>query len=462
MRVLRVALTVALALALTFVAMLLTLRALAPDWPAHPPGIAFEPRATPDPVALRDPGNAALVLGGITNVWLDEEKEPVREEIGRLGAFGWVGGSYPRLEAWMAGTSAARDAWDRAGGLPRATWPTLADPLAPLPHLSHALNLARTVPARAESAAARGDWLACERRYADAFANAGHLEAGQTLIEALVASAMDAIVADSMRRLALTQPVPSEVAHVLQAQLRQREERRLPLSRAMRSEWGLGRWCLSVVYTNPAEVISLSTPAEATRKSTRRMVRAANGMGLLALMGSTPARTRQHVDAIYARLVAQADRPPYERDAALDEFRGLRGFAALADDPIGQVLLRVLIPALDQSRARMAENATSLRATALVLAVAQYQREHSTPPASLADLVPGYVAVVPSDPFDPKGGALRYRADGAEWVVYSVGRDGVDHGGRYDRKFDTGHDEESDLLFRSDDLLRAQARLAAP
>ncbi len=43
-----------------------------------------------------------------------------------------------------------------------------------------------------------------------------------------------------------------------------------------------------------------------------------------------------------------------------------------------------------------------------------------------------------ADPFDPDGGTLRYRRDGATALLYSVGPNGVDDGGRPPDKDDTG------------------------
>lgn len=49
-------------------------------------------------------------------------------------------------------------------------------------------------------------------------------------------------------------------------------------------------------------------------------------------------------------------------------------------------------------------------------------------PESLQELVPQYLRRVPSDPFT--GRALIYRPQGTNWLLYSVGMDGVDDGGK--------------------------------
>jgi hypothetical protein len=62
------------------------------------------------------------------------------------------------------------------------------------------------------------------------------------------------------------------------------------------------------------------------------------------------------------------------------------------------------------------------------LGIRIYQSEHASPPEKLADLVPDYLPAEPQDPFGK--GALVYRRTSSGYVLYSVGRDGLDDGGR--------------------------------
>jgi hypothetical protein len=72
--------------------------------------------------------------------------------------------------------------------------------------------------------------------------------------------------------------------------------------------------------------------------------------------------------------------------------------------------------------------AAHLRLLATELALRCYQASKGRPPARLDDLVPDYLAKVPQDPFSRR--PLIYRPQGATWLLYSVGPDGVDDGGR--------------------------------
>jgi hypothetical protein len=68
------------------------------------------------------------------------------------------------------------------------------------------------------------------------------------------------------------------------------------------------------------------------------------------------------------------------------------------------------------------------RVLAAELALRCYQFEQGRVPARLDDLVTNYLSKVPQDPF--RGRPLIYRAQGTNWLLYSVGPDGVDHGGK--------------------------------
>ena len=62
------------------------------------------------------------------------------------------------------------------------------------------------------------------------------------------------------------------------------------------------------------------------------------------------------------------------------------------------------------------------------LALRCYQSEKSRPPARLGELVPSYLSKMPEDPFS--GRPLIYRLQGKNWLLYSVGLDRSDDGGK--------------------------------
>jgi hypothetical protein len=63
------------------------------------------------------------------------------------------------------------------------------------------------------------------------------------------------------------------------------------------------------------------------------------------------------------------------------------------------------------------------------LAVERYRlANHDQRPATLQDLVPACLPAVPVDPFD--GRPIRYHRFSKGYLVYSIGEDGVDDGGK--------------------------------
>jgi hypothetical protein len=84
------------------------------------------------------------------------------------------------------------------------------------------------------------------------------------------------------------------------------------------------------------------------------------------------------------------------------------------------------------------------RLIAVELALRLCQVEQGRAPAHLRDLVPKHLSKVPEDPFS--GRAVIYRPQGTNWLLYSIGPDGVDDGGRPAGR---GWPLKGDILFDS-------------
>ncbi len=77
-----------------------------------------------------------------------------------------------------------------------------------------------------------------------------------------------------------------------------------------------------------------------------------------------------------------------------------------------------------------------MRLTRVILAVQRYRLTYKILPAKLSDLVPEFMEAVPIDPFDGK--QLRYKITKNRYIVYSVGKDGIDDGGKVTEKYSCG------------------------
>jgi hypothetical protein len=71
---------------------------------------------------------------------------------------------------------------------------------------------------------------------------------------------------------------------------------------------------------------------------------------------------------------------------------------------------------------------TDLQLTDMALALAAYRSDQGRYPADPAKLVPNYLVEMPRDHFT--GAKFVYKREGKGYVLYSVGPNGVDDGGR--------------------------------
>ena len=71
---------------------------------------------------------------------------------------------------------------------------------------------------------------------------------------------------------------------------------------------------------------------------------------------------------------------------------------------------------------------TYFNLTRLAFALAAYRADHGKYPAELASLLPKYMAAVPADRFTGK--PLKYKLTKSGYLLYSVGRNGNDDGGK--------------------------------
>ncbi len=74
-------------------------------------------------------------------------------------------------------------------------------------------------------------------------------------------------------------------------------------------------------------------------------------------------------------------------------------------------------------------NATEHELLTIAVALHAYKLEHQQYPNTLSQLVPRYLSRVPADPFDHRL-SFAYRKTAAKYLLYSIGPDGRDDGGR--------------------------------
>ncbi len=98
----------------------------------------------------------------------------------------------------------------------------------------------------------------------------------------------------------------------------------------------------------------------------------------------------------------------------------------------GTPFVRILFPALTKVSENHRRKRALVRCLIVLLAVERYRLKHGTWPKKLEVLKPDFLVAVPADPYDGK--PLRYQRPAGGVVVYSVGTDERDDGGRIDRE----------------------------
>lgn len=149
------------------------------------------------------------------------------------------------------------------------------------------------------------------------------------------------------------------------------------------------------------------------------------GIMLPGLLDLNKVRTIQYTN----RLIAAARRPGYE---ALRESEDVRGWS----ESWSSIYLLASMEAmgLDRSLELSLRVRASIDCAHAALAVERYRLAHGEWPESLEVLVPEFLPAVPIDPFD--GQPIRYRQTDFGCVIYTIGDDATDHGGRINPKED--------------------------
>jgi hypothetical protein len=110
-----------------------------------------------------------------------------------------------------------------------------------------------------------------------------------------------------------------------------------------------------------------------------------------------------------------------------------------------ELVLADLVGIPESRYARDRDFALFTRMLMAELAIHLFQRENGRLPESLEELVPSYVEHVPKDPF--ADAPLKYVIQESTYLLYSVGPDGIDDGGRRINPRELSGDYPLDMIF---------------
>ena len=150
---------------------------------------------------------------------------------------------------------------------------------------------------------------------------------------------------------------------------------------------------------------------------------------MLALLGAVNGdRDRTLYLQLMGELIAAAKTPAEQgRQTAANVDARLKQVAGSGASKLSHPLTLLLMPALNAVFEARSRNEAARVALRVAVAVERFRRARGRLPDKLDELTPTYFGAVPFDPYDIK--PLRYRIDGEEYVVYSVGKDRIDQNG---------------------------------
>jgi hypothetical protein len=165
---------------------------------------------------------------------------------------------------------------------------------------------------------------------------------------------------------------------------------------------------------------------------------ACEGVGSIPLVKLVPKLNCEQVRPLIAELEKIDESTVPWREVVQNENFFVRAQMGKYPNPIK--LASDLWQARDSRRASAERHdlaAAHLRLLIAELALRAYRCEHGNGPGSLAQLLPKYLQHLPSDPFSSN--PLVYHPTGTNWVLYSLGPDRVDDGGKPVGKIISGH-----------------------
>jgi hypothetical protein len=114
---------------------------------------------------------------------------------------------------------------------------------------------------------------------------------------------------------------------------------------------------------------------------------------------------------------------------------------------IGQVYMTLLMPANSAFQGAMTRIAMTSDLTKIALALAEYHADRGSYPSALANLTPKYLPEVPKDIFNSDAD-LHYAVEGNGYLLYSIGPNGKDDGGKGANDRKSGNEPWDDLVVR--------------
>ncbi len=303
-----------------------------------------------------------------------------------------------------------------------------------LPHLAPMKAEAMNFRIEALLAGERGDVDAALGSLEDA-ARVGKALANEPfIISQLVRIACNNMVLEDLQRLLSRRALSTRQLERVDALLDQ-----LQMPGALRAALISERACDLSAFSLPAAQV-LGTPGEdrvAVSGSTA-------AMGVLSILGLKAADHRLMLETMTEAIALAGKDDPHANEQIEALFRDV-GSKARQFPP--KLFTSMLLPSLERVPTRFAACEGRRRAAKSAVAVERYRLAHDGHlPENLEALVPDFLKEVPPDPFD--GNPLRFRPLSPGFVVYSIGANRVDDGGKERLKYSSHDYDETFFIER--------------
>jgi len=369
------------------------------------------------------------------------------KERNRANLVPWSAAAFPTLTRNLAEGAGALALARSAASAPNPQVQTSTSPADRVDYLTGVLRLNKLFCASAAHRVSTGDIAGAYAELETAIAFARILSRGGAIIHALVDIACDLQVCRPMRLIALQNNVPPEVAGRAINCLLESDKSAEPLAETFRQKYRAVPAIVNMFF-DPRGRQTLFGFDEKMANSERQARWSAHLCG--ELLGSSQERVTADLADVYQCLVNLAD-TPYDvkhlqrfEDSVVPPMKP--GGLIRLDDPVGYVIAKLTVPSFTPIIIKYRRRAAELRATAVVLALRQYQQAEQHSPQTLQDLVPKYLSEVPVDPFDGKPLRYRVRTDG-RWIVYSVGPNQLDENGEQPKGDPRKYTDPGDVIF---------------
>ncbi len=300
-----------------------------------------------------------------------------------------------------------------------------------LPSLANYRWLVKLAVVDGRRLAASGEYDKAFDRYATAMRVGHHQESGITLIEGMVAIACWSAGHRAVCDLVTRYDVPEDQLRRMVKELGELASHQPSTRRGIEYERMLGPNVVDEIVMRPTEllrnfhaigsVMCNGTWAARVNKLETPWDRFEARIGQLML----PDRTiKKHFDAYFSALLALADAPLYSK-----MWREFDEEALALSAPRWDLLARILLPSLARAMELSERCKAEARVTRTAAAIRLFTLENKgQPPADLDALQAWIPAEELIDPFS--GDRLVYERQGRGWVLYSLGENMVDDGGK--------------------------------